>query len=840
MRSSSVRLAVFGLVLTAGALGCDDAPTTGGGMSADTGATVTDTGESDIGPADSGFVDTGSADTGGAVDDTGEAVTDTGSNASEVSLGDGSTRCTASAQCTGDLARVCNLASGMCVECSAAEDNCPTGQRCMTDRCVGGCRTDSDCTADGGTATRCDPVRHVCVGCRNDADCAPGTVCDTMQGERCVAGCNATHPCAMGESCCTGQCLRTQSDAMNCGTCGRVCSAANGAASCSAGACEVTRCDTGFADCDRNPANGCEVGTNTDPGNCGACGTQCSVANGTGQCAGGRCGVATCAQGFGDCDSNPANGCETGTQSSAQHCGMCGRQCSLANSTAACSMGACAVMACNTGFADCDRNPANGCEANTTTDANNCGACGAACRTASGVPSCAAGRCATGSCNAGTGDCDANPANGCEAMLTTLANCGACARPCSPAQGTGSCSATGVCSVVTCSAGFGDCDNSAGNGCEARLASDVNHCGLCGAACAARANTAASCVGRACTYACLPGFGDCDGNPANGCEANFSNTLAHCGGCGRGCTLPNVMTSVCATATCMYSCRAGFADCDGNSTNGCEAQLSADANHCGRCGVSCGTRVCNNSVCAFPVSCADLHRRRPTAPSGIYEIDTDGAGTAAAFQVYCDMTTDGGGWTLVMKLGAGEFCYNNPNWTSLAPVFEIQMLNPTFPTVGGYDAKSRAFYGLTDATGLRFSTSRNNAVTVTFVRASSPMTLMTTNTVPFAAYPDYTAWRAAFGHDRSRAPIFMRAGVVLEAGNICRSNPLATPVGCGQRCTFCFQAGDGACCGCAATAVNDVNSGIGQNPAYCGGGQTNCSTAGVWSDPNLRTLVWAR
>lgn len=72
-------------------------------------------------------------------------------------------------------------------------------------------------------------------------------------------------------------------------------------------------CPIGYEECDGNQGSVCETRIDSDVAHCGGCGKACAVPATTlhqvATCKSSTCNVA-CAPGFVDCDKNPANGCE--------------------------------------------------------------------------------------------------------------------------------------------------------------------------------------------------------------------------------------------------------------------------------------------------------------------------------------------------------------------------------------------------------------------------------------------------------------------------------------------------------------------------------------------------
>jgi hypothetical protein len=157
--------------------------------------------------------------------------------------------------------------------------------------------------------------------------------------------------------------------------------------------------------------------------------------------------------------------------------------------TQTCKAGACAIGACPPGRADCDGDPANGCEADLLTAAT-CGSCGNKCGAGQ---LCESGSCVTATtCPSPTTDCS----GGCRDLNSDPEACNSCTNPCPSVGGTPTCT-NGTCDIIcaagfyACASGDGCCQNATACApgytiCDAacvNLRTDANNCGACGNAC---------------------------------------------------------------------------------------------------------------------------------------------------------------------------------------------------------------------------------------------------------------------------------------------------------------------------------------------------------------------
>ena len=206
----------------------------------------------------------------------------------------------------------------------------------------------SDAPRDAGSDVATDTATDVARDVAADViDAATDVASDVRADVADVIDAADVDTCTSPRARCGAECVDLSRDVHRCGACDRDCAAlahVNGAAAtCSAGSCVIAgACASGFGDCDRNVDNGCESQLTSDV-NCGACGSRCGA---TLHCmsTGGPYSC-SCLAGENLCD-----GVCMSLTDDVNNCGTCGNRCAtLVNAVTSCASSRC-VTNCYPGF----------------------------------------------------------------------------------------------------------------------------------------------------------------------------------------------------------------------------------------------------------------------------------------------------------------------------------------------------------------------------------------------------------------------------------------------------------------------------------------------------------
>ncbi len=253
----------------------------------------------------------------------------------------------------------------VCASDCSFDSACPEGYRCGPATDHTGNEVGSVCTPKSLTC-ECTPdgvgMRLPCEKATDAGTCVGVRVCDGVQYTSCSAQTPSAEICNgvdddcdrqvdedLGSTTCgVGECVRSYANCVN----GRP-------QTCTPGVGGTELCNDRDDDCDGTVDDGFNKSSVQF---CGSCTNSCSVMNGTPACVdGGTCGIASCNMPFADCSAGYIDGCETNTFNDVSHCGQCGRVCTFANATGACTNGAC-TFTCLPNFADTNRDAGDGCE----------------------------------------------------------------------------------------------------------------------------------------------------------------------------------------------------------------------------------------------------------------------------------------------------------------------------------------------------------------------------------------------------------------------------------------------------------------------------------------------
>lgn len=404
--------------------------------------------------------------------------------------------------CEPDRTNGCERSLTQTTSCGGCSTDCNAIVQHATPMCTGGGACDyaaGSCTAG---SSDCNPSRA--DGCELWAPTHCGAACTNCTSaiqNATGASCNGSGTCAYG-GCTAGSSDCDANPANGCepfatSHCGAGCTDCGSYAhtmgqSCAGGACAFS-CAGGFTDCDGSATPGCERAQDSSH-----CGTGCTDCTGqprvmSSMCSSGACSVTACVGGFADCTGAP--GCETGEDNT--HCGTSCQNCNMQPHTTAgtCMSGACDVTTCQVGFADCNAGAA-GCE---TADSpahcgSNCTVCNSTVMNV-GAATCTAGACGySGGCTGNACDQNGMAGDGCEGTQSPAACGPTCSTNCSPGtfQHASAGCASNMCTITACQGGgWANCDGTISNGCEVMTNHNAAEC--CGMACGG----STSCTGNA-------------------------------------------------------------------------------------------------------------------------------------------------------------------------------------------------------------------------------------------------------------------------------------------------------------------------------------------------------
>ena len=213
---------------------------------------------------------------------------------------------------------------------------------------------------------------------------------------------------------------------------------------------------------------------------------------------------------------------------------------------------------------------------------------------------------AAGGCGTNQKWCD----GGCVSSLSTTHGCnGPSCDPCTDYPNSSPTCSSGACSIY-CSSGWGNCDGNLANGCEQHVdVSDAANCGKCGRTCSANHASSTSCDGASCKPVCTSPYANCNESsklsPDDGCESNLNSSSSHCGRCGYKCSAQGGVSS-------KFTCYSGICGC------GSDAQCMTEA---GMTAAICDTTqhlcVCGSSTCGPAEVCVKQGGTTACACNGV-------------------------------------------------------------------------------------------------------------------------------------------------------------------------------------------------------------------------------